>query len=185
MLLPQILPVLHPTVHRTHGGDPAVRSSRVQPGPPRRVVCAVGWRPGAALRKLRPIQLIRATSTTLSDRGEDARAGRVRPGIARAISGSRAEDAEDAERRAFATSRCARPEVERSTTTNGALSTAACICGSLHLREAGRGERTIPCRSPRAQRSPREILVISAQNPPVLQAGATVTHRPRLSDVTK
>src|SRR4029450_13776764 len=29
LLLLQILPVLHPTVQRTHGGDPAVRSSRV------------------------------------------------------------------------------------------------------------------------------------------------------------
>jgi hypothetical protein len=28
LLLVQILPVLHPTVHKTHGGDPALRSSR-------------------------------------------------------------------------------------------------------------------------------------------------------------
>src|SRR5438477_627303 len=34
LLLAQILPVLHPTVHNTHGGDPALRSSRRFPGAP-------------------------------------------------------------------------------------------------------------------------------------------------------
>src|SRR5436190_17124286 len=34
LLLVQILPVLHPTVHKTHGGDPAPRSSRRFPGAP-------------------------------------------------------------------------------------------------------------------------------------------------------
>src|SRR5438552_8538943 len=34
LLLVQILPVLHPTVHKTHGGDPALRSSRRSAGVP-------------------------------------------------------------------------------------------------------------------------------------------------------
>src|SRR5437870_6196114 len=34
LLLVQILPVLHPTVHNTHGGDPALRSSRRSAGAP-------------------------------------------------------------------------------------------------------------------------------------------------------
>src|SRR5438128_9511240 len=34
LLLPQILPVLHPTVHNTHGGGPALRSSRRSAGAP-------------------------------------------------------------------------------------------------------------------------------------------------------
>src|SRR5438552_15635653 len=32
LLLPQIFPILHPTVHRTHGGGPALRSSRRSAG---------------------------------------------------------------------------------------------------------------------------------------------------------
>src|SRR6266545_1845333 len=52
--------------------------------------------------------------------------------------GSRAENAEDADIRAFVTSRVARQEVERSAHTNGAPLTAACMCGSLHFRVAGR-----------------------------------------------
>ena len=34
LLRVQILPVLHPTVHKTHGGDPALRSSRRIAGAP-------------------------------------------------------------------------------------------------------------------------------------------------------
>src|SRR5216117_4220029 len=34
LLLPQIFPILHPTVHRTHGGGPAQRSSRRPAGVP-------------------------------------------------------------------------------------------------------------------------------------------------------
>src|SRR6266567_2558073 len=33
LLLVQILPVLHPTVHNAHGGDPVLRSSRRSRGP--------------------------------------------------------------------------------------------------------------------------------------------------------
>ena len=40
LLLLQILPVLHPTVQRTHGGDPRCAVVARQPG----------WRPGAARR---------------------------------------------------------------------------------------------------------------------------------------
>src|SRR5436309_10058084 len=34
LLLPQIFPILHPTVHKTHGGGPALRSSRRSAGVP-------------------------------------------------------------------------------------------------------------------------------------------------------
>ena len=68
---------------------------------------------------------------------------------------------EDAELRAFATSRFARREVERSTNTSGGARCAVCICGSLHLPrgrpEAGRGERTPTWHPLRPPRSPREI----------------------------
>ena len=54
LLLVQILPVLHPTVHNTHGGDPAVRSSRRSAGAPtarivRREVEEGASPPGATL----------------------------------------------------------------------------------------------------------------------------------------
>src|SRR5216117_3892580 len=53
LLLVQILPVLHPTVHKTHGGDPALRSSRRSAGVPtartvRRGVEGPGGAPNAA-----------------------------------------------------------------------------------------------------------------------------------------
>src|SRR5438093_4551636 len=34
LLLPHIFPIRHPTVHKTHGGDPALRSSRHSAGVP-------------------------------------------------------------------------------------------------------------------------------------------------------
>src|SRR2546422_8231108 len=34
LLLPHIFPILHPTVHKTHGGGPALRSSRRSAGVP-------------------------------------------------------------------------------------------------------------------------------------------------------
>src|SRR5213592_4402962 len=49
LLLVQILPVLHPTVHKTHGGDPALRSSRRSAGvPTARTVRRGVERPGAS-----------------------------------------------------------------------------------------------------------------------------------------
>jgi len=49
LLLVQILPVLHPTVHNTHGGDPALRSSRRFAGAPTaRTVRRGVERPGAS-----------------------------------------------------------------------------------------------------------------------------------------
>src|SRR5213076_2605419 len=49
LLLVQILPVLHPTVHNTHGGDPALRSSRRSAGvPTARTVRRGVERPGAS-----------------------------------------------------------------------------------------------------------------------------------------
>src|SRR5881396_4162250 len=51
LLLPQILPVLppHRAQHARWGPRRAVVAP-LRPGAPRSVVCAVGWRPGAALR---------------------------------------------------------------------------------------------------------------------------------------
>src|SRR5439155_24962845 len=45
LLLPQIFPILHPTVHKTHGGGPALRSSRLVIGAPRRPRCYAGLSP--------------------------------------------------------------------------------------------------------------------------------------------
>jgi len=59
LLLAQILPVLHPTVHNTHGGGPAGRSSRRSiPGSPARQP-RWGGRRGAS-----PVSVRRQTFTT-------------------------------------------------------------------------------------------------------------------------
>src|SRR5207244_6853357 len=53
LLLPHILPVWPP--HRAENARWGPRRqvvAPIRPGPPRRVLCAVGWRPGAALRNL-------------------------------------------------------------------------------------------------------------------------------------
>ena len=51
LLLVQILPVLHPTVHKTHGGDPALRSSRRFAGGPHGADCAP-WGGGGRIAAL-------------------------------------------------------------------------------------------------------------------------------------
>src|SRR6266496_3892013 len=60
LLLPQIFPILHPTVHKTHGGGPALRSSRRSAGVP----TARTVRRGADLRGASPPSVLRRTFTT-------------------------------------------------------------------------------------------------------------------------
>src|SRR5437870_11197638 len=60
LLLAQILPVLHPTVHKTHGGGPALRSSHHSAGvPTARTVRRAVDRRGAS-----PVSVRRHTFTT-------------------------------------------------------------------------------------------------------------------------
>jgi len=62
LLLSHILPVLHPTVHNTHGGGPALAVvAPYEPGSPARQP-RWGGRPGAALRDLVLVQRGHATS---------------------------------------------------------------------------------------------------------------------------
>src|SRR5216117_1075159 len=60
LLLPQIFPILHPTVHRTHGGGPAQRSSRRPAGVP----TARTVRRGVVQRGASPPSVRRWTFTT-------------------------------------------------------------------------------------------------------------------------
>src|SRR5207249_8631033 len=50
LLLPHIFPILHHTVHKTHGGGPLCGRRATPPGSPRRGLCAVGWTVGAPRR---------------------------------------------------------------------------------------------------------------------------------------
>src|SRR5437773_12083851 len=60
LLLPQIFPILHPTVHKTHGGGPALRSSRRSAGVP----TARTVRRGVERRGASPVSVRRWTFTT-------------------------------------------------------------------------------------------------------------------------
>src|SRR3989442_2439229 len=60
LLLPQIFPILHPTVHKTHGGGPALRSSRRSAGAP----TARTVRRGVDHRGASPPSVQRRTFTT-------------------------------------------------------------------------------------------------------------------------
>src|SRR6266566_6320809 len=60
LLLPQIFPILHPTVHKTHGGGPALRSSRHSAGVP----TARTVRRGVEHRGASPPSVLRWTFTT-------------------------------------------------------------------------------------------------------------------------
>ncbi len=60
LLLPQIFPILHPTVHKTHGGGPALRSSRRSAGVP----TARTVRRGVDQRGASPPSVRRRTFTT-------------------------------------------------------------------------------------------------------------------------
>src|SRR6266545_6796298 len=60
LLLPQIFPILHPTVHRPHGGGPALRSSRRSAGVP----TARTVRRGVERRGASPPSVRRRTFTT-------------------------------------------------------------------------------------------------------------------------
>src|SRR5881392_1830667 len=60
LLLPQIFPILHPTVHKTHGGGPALRSSRRSAGVP----TARTVRRGVDQRGASPPSVLRRTFTT-------------------------------------------------------------------------------------------------------------------------
>src|SRR5438876_11855359 len=60
LLLPQIFPILHPTVHKTHGGGPALRSSRHSAGVP----TARTVRRGVERRGASPPSVRRWTFTT-------------------------------------------------------------------------------------------------------------------------
>src|SRR5206468_6853229 len=73
LLLVQILPVLHPTVHKTHGGDPAQRSSRRFAGAPTARTVRRGVEEGAS-----PPSVRRWTFTTGCYRPVPLRARRRR-----------------------------------------------------------------------------------------------------------
>src|SRR5207247_4790500 len=60
LLLPNIFPIRHPTVHKTHGGDPAQRSSRRSAGAP----TARTVRRGVDHRGASPPSVRRRTCTT-------------------------------------------------------------------------------------------------------------------------
>ncbi len=60
LLLPPIFPIRHPTVHKTHGGDPALRSSRPSAGVP----TARTVRRGVEQRGASPPSVRRRTFTT-------------------------------------------------------------------------------------------------------------------------
>src|SRR2546425_9195823 len=60
LLLPHIFPILHPTVHKTHGGGPALRSSRRSTGVP----TARTVRRGVERRGASPPSVRRRTFTT-------------------------------------------------------------------------------------------------------------------------
>src|SRR5439155_12897630 len=60
LLLPHIFPIWHPTVHKTHGGDPALRSSRRSAGVP----TARTVRRGVDQRGASPPSVRRRTFTT-------------------------------------------------------------------------------------------------------------------------
>src|SRR2546428_11978475 len=59
LLLPQIFPILHPTVHKTHGGGPALWSSRRSAGVPTARTVRRGVERGAS-----PASVRRRTFTT-------------------------------------------------------------------------------------------------------------------------
>src|SRR5438093_11040751 len=71
LLLVQILPVLHPTVHNTHGGDPAPRSSRRFAGAATARTVRRGVEEGAS-----PPSVRRWTFTTGCFAGQQNRKGR-------------------------------------------------------------------------------------------------------------
>jgi hypothetical protein len=79
LLLPQILPVFTPPCTFRTVGARRVVVAPFMPGPPRRVLCAAGWRPGAALRDLVLVQRRHATSGKVTADGAPAPTARVPP----------------------------------------------------------------------------------------------------------